>query len=97
MTPQTPIRSPRLKDSCSRRASPNETGRADTRDQSDPIFRCSDDGLLRYRGTVHDRSLFVGLRKTFAQEPSAYAREFENQIDAALAKHDRIHSEDNAA
>jgi hypothetical protein len=63
---------------------------------TDIIFMCSDDGQLRYRGTVHDRGLFVRLRALFAEKPEQHELAFIDQIDAAFRKHDHIHIEEAA-
>jgi len=55
-----------------------------------PTFWCDPDGILRYRGISYERENFVRLRDLFAADPSAYARELEDEVSAALARFEQI-------
>ncbi len=90
----TPIRRP-LQEPCSP-AGAHQTERA--ADTPAPIFTCSDDGMLRYRGTFYgdDTDMFRRLRAIFEAEPSEYGRRLTAEIDAALARYEQIHIEEVA-
>jgi len=55
-----------------------------------PTFWCDAEGTLRYRGIRYERENFVRLRDLFSTDPSAYARELEGEVSAALARFERI-------
>jgi hypothetical protein len=59
---------------------------------AETIFQTDDSGVFRYRGTFYgtDPESFRKLKALFASDPSSYARDLEKQIDAALAKHEKI-------